>query len=192
MATRYNTSDTYTKNNSKNNYYGADSSIGTVAEECSIVIYHANKKSPTHTFKIPCYPDSIQDQQSANWADQTIVGRFAPISSYAGLNYRSVNYSFILHRDMMPGSTTIEEIIRGIRATQYPIYKGGVIPPTIFISCGDFRIRGITRSYNYTWEKPIINKKYQVCTISLTVDEVPETTVDARSIISSEANITRI
>ena len=57
-----------------------------------------------YLIEMPLYPDEVQEQISATWQTQNILGRSAPISAYAGTSLKSASFSLTLHRDLMTGS----------------------------------------------------------------------------------------
>lgn len=125
--------------------------------------------------ELPCYPDEITRSTSSNWSDQNIVGRSSPISAYSGTSYMSVSFSFLMHREM---ATNIEEVIRYLNATVYPLYNSsGLIPPITTFRFGTFKVKGIVRNINFTDKKPIIDNEYQVCEASVQIDCIPDDVV---------------
>lgn len=133
--------------------------------------------------ELPCYPDEIGDSTSANWADESIVGRSSPISAYTGTGYRSISFSFPMHREM---ASNIEDVIKILRASVYPKYEAkGLTPPITTFRFGDFYVKGIVRSISFTWKKPIINKKYQVCEVSVSIDSTPSKVMSASDLGTS-------
>ena len=50
---------------------------------------------------IPVWPESIQDQQGAQFSPTSILGRSAPIQSYSSSGARSVTINFGVHREML-------------------------------------------------------------------------------------------
>lgn len=125
------------------------------------------------TASTKCWPEEISDNTSATWSDTTIPGRSSPISAYAATGYRSVSFSLTLHReaDEKPG---MDYFIQVLRMGLYPKYvKNGVVPPITTVIAGEFRVKGILRSLNMSWKKPVIDENYQVCDLSVSIDELP-------------------
>lgn len=135
------------------------------------------------SIELPCYPDEISDNTNANWSEEAIVGRSFPIAAYTGTGYRSISFSFTMHREM---ASNIENVIQTLRKTVYPKYvSSGLTPPITTFRFGEFYVRGIVRSISFTWKKPIINRKYQVCDVSVSIDEIPSSVVGATDLRSS-------
>jgi len=135
--------------------------------------------------ELPSYPDELSDNTSANWADQTIVGRSSPIAAFTGTGYRNVSFNFLMHREM---ANNIEEVIKFLRSTVYPSYQAsGLIPPITTFRFGAFRIKGIVRSVGFVFKKPIINEVYQLCEVSINIDSTPENVIDVDYIMYSSS-----
>ena len=152
---------------------------GQIATGCSVIIYKGNSEISTCT--LPCYPEEVSESTSSVWNDQPIVGRSSPITSFSGTGFRSVSFSMDLHRDMDTGSTSIETILKSLRMSVYGSYESsGIQPPITTFIFGSFKIKGIVRSISYTWKKPIVDNQYQLCTVSISIDELaPITTSSA-------------
>lgn len=155
-----------------------------MASSCFMIVN--NSISGLTTVDLPCYPDELSDSVSSNWSDQSILGMSSPISSYTGTGYRSVSFSFTLHREMgdhfnspsKKNNKNIENILRIIRGCVYPNYNTSGVKPTLttFVF-GNFRAHGIVRSISYTWKKPIINGNYQVADIQVQMDDIPDSII---------------
>jgi len=57
-----------------------------------------------YLIEIPIYPEQVSEQISANWSQQTVLGRSAPLSAYSSTDLKSVSFSMDLHRDFLTGS----------------------------------------------------------------------------------------
>ena len=57
-----------------------------------------------YLIEMPLYPDDVTESISANWANQSVLGRSAPLSAYANTSLKSVSFSLDLHRDLLTGS----------------------------------------------------------------------------------------
>lgn len=67
-----------------------------------------------YLLELPLYPDSVTENINAQWETQSVLGRSAPLSAYAGTSLKSVNFDLTLHRDLLTGSfshnkTSLEE-----------------------------------------------------------------------------------
>ena len=163
-----------------------------MAESCFMIVN--NSISGLSTVYLPCYPDEVSDSVSSNWSDQSILGMSSPISSYTGTGYRSVSFSFTLHREMAStfdvvsngNNENIENILRVIRGCVYPEYgEAGVTPTLVTFVFGNFRAHGIVRSVSYAWKKPIIDGNYQVADVQVQMDDVPDSIIGTSSLGSA-------
>lgn len=144
--------------------------------------------------ELPTYPDEISDTTTVNWAESGIIGRSTPIYSYNSTSARAISFSFDLHREMpkyIGGNQQsevydIEGILRTIRKCAYPNYaSGGLKPPIVMFRFGEFKTKGIVTSVSYVWKKPIIKRKYQLCTVSVSMNETPNNVLGADDLYSS-------
>lgn len=62
-----------------------------------------------YLLELPLYPDEVQEQISASWATQPVLGRSAPLVAYAQTDLKSVSFSLDLHRDLITGSYSLTE-----------------------------------------------------------------------------------
>ena len=137
-----------------------------------ILIEYGDGSSGEFYCELPCYPDEIQDTVSGIWNDQNIIGRSAPVSAYTGASYRNISFSVLLHRELSRG-TSIEELLANIRRSVYPAYSsGGYVPPITTIRIGDMKVKGLMQSMTYNWQKPIIDNKYHVCNLSISINAI--------------------
>lgn len=138
--------------------------------------------------EIPCYPDEFQESTSANWSQQEILGRGAPIYSYSSTNSRNVNFNFTMHREM-ESTDKIERILSMIRASVYAYEtNSGLYPVLTTFIFGRAGVRGIVRNVGFNWKTPIIDDEYQVCDVSVSIDEVPTVYKDANNLATISNN----
>lgn len=168
-----------------------------VSGECYVKISHKNIMVCE---ELPCYPDELQESTEASWSEQDIVGRSVPIAAYTGTGYRSISFSFTLHREMYEDDSTIlsphidlkehstkivsidkiDRILTILRRSVYPIYiSRGLTPPITTFRFGEFVAKGYVKSLGYNWKKPIINNKYQLCDISINMNSYADKVVSA-------------
>lgn len=57
-----------------------------------------------YLLELPLYPEEVNEQISAKWTTQTILGRSSPIAAYANTDLKEVSFSLDLHRDFLTGS----------------------------------------------------------------------------------------
>jgi len=141
-----------------------------MSSEVTVIVDHGGDIDTAST---KCWPEDVSDNTSATWSDTTIPGRSSPISAYAATGYRSVSFSLTLHREVddKPG---MDHFIQVLRMGLYPKYvSNGVVPPVTTFIAGEFKVKGILRNLNISWKKPIIDDKYHMCDISVSIDELP-------------------
>lgn len=141
---------------------------------CYMYVYYNKEYFST---RLPVYPESISDNTSANWSDQTIVGRSSPISAFSSTSDRQISFSFTLHREMeVFGSSavhyrSIDDIIAVLRSSVYPkYYSAGLLPPITMFRFGNFYAKGKVTSVGFQWKPPIINGNYQLCEVSVSMN----------------------
>ena len=57
-----------------------------------------------YLIEMPLYPDEVTEQISAQWTQQSVIGRSSPLSAYVNTSLKSVQFSLTLHRDLLTGS----------------------------------------------------------------------------------------
>ena len=146
-------------------------------EECWVIVYYGDSLSNSYASQrsyLPMYPDEVSDTQNAIWSSQQIIGRSNPLHAYTGTDSRNISFSMSLHREMYGSDALnmnkIEKILRIFRAALYPKYNTiGLIPPRIRVVIGELAVEGILTSLSINWKKPIINKVYMACDVSVQI-----------------------
>lgn len=173
--------------------------------ECAVVVRHGSGNSgESRSIKtIPCYPEEVQSSVAASWNEQTVVGRVGSLRSYTGTSDVTSNFSFDLHRDMnisdMNNSTysdqfgkDVDELTRVLKSGCYPQYGENLLhPPRTLFRFGDMYISGVLTDFSITWKKPIINKAYALCTVSITMKSADKRIISYEDVISGERVTTR-
>ena len=59
--------------------------------------------------ELPLYPEEVQESINANWEEQSVIGRSAPLSAYSNTSLKSVSFSMDLHRDFLTGSYSLTD-----------------------------------------------------------------------------------
>lgn len=156
------------------------------SNECYVYIsnkkyYSSSSHSDSHIYELPCYPEEVSDSVSVNWSDVSIIGR-TPIMAYNSTGLRNISFSMDLHLDMMTNYVEghdrhhrVSVILGALRSAAYPIYSSkGLKPPMVIFVFGELKMKGILRSVGFQWKKPIIDKKYSLCTVSINMDEIAD------------------
>lgn len=146
--------------------------------ECFLDVYFGNE---VRSVEIPCYPEEISDSTEANFPLQSVIGSSSPLASYVGTGARSISFSLLIHREMERGS--MEMLYELFRASVYPMYSGSaVIPPISKFVFGRFGVKGVVTSCNFNWKKPVINREYNWCDISVNIYGLPMKIVDVKDL----------
>lgn len=147
-----------------------------------IYLYHVDK-----LIKLPNYPENLQDSSSAQFSQNSPLGRSAPIWSYSSSGPRQVGFQFELHREMLDqvngeavgeSMDTVDNLVRWIQSAVLPTYASSskmVDPPLVACRVGnEVYIKGIIQgSVTVSYSGPILyNDKYAICTLGFTVTEV--------------------
>ena len=98
-----------------NNYAPGSGGIinGFKTWECYMIVKFGSNNTfgkggtTEYLLELPMYPEQVTEQISPNWSTQSVLGRSAPISAYAGTSLKSVSFELDLHRDFMTGSATM-------------------------------------------------------------------------------------
>lgn len=97
----------FTDNGAQPGYNGL---TGFKKWECYMLVKYGHANSfgiggdYEYLIELPLYPEQVSEQISANWQQQKVLGRSAPLSAYANTDLKSVSFSLDLHRDFLTGS----------------------------------------------------------------------------------------
>ena len=109
-------------------------------------------------------PEEISDNINANFNDQDIPGRSAPIPGYSSTGPRSISFTIKLHDDYCEGG--LIKTIRQLKALAYPNYTEYVTPPSCYLRVGDLiQMTAICKEVGVSWQKPIRQGIYIVADI---------------------------
>lgn len=109
-TTRSNIQETYNRYTSYGANPGYNGITGFKKWECYMLVKYGHAGSfgiggdYEYLIELPLYPDQVSEQISANWQEQKVLGRSAPLSAYANTDLKSVSFSLDLHRDFLTGS----------------------------------------------------------------------------------------
>lgn len=153
---------------------------------------------------LPAFADSVQDGQRATFSSSSILGRSAPIYSYANSGPRTVQVNFELHRDLMKdlnidNESLYKDVIDGnkdyvdlfikyIQAAVLPSYEVAakmVNPPIVSLRLGnDIFIKGVVDSgLGLTYNYPILaDGRYAKVSVNLSISEINP--YDAKTILN--------
>jgi hypothetical protein len=142
-------------------------------------------------WKLPMWPDAINDNMQSNFQPTNALGRTAPVYTFSNAGPRTVQVQIALHRDIMDdinigisnsklgeGEDYVDNLLRALQAIALPKYNlqnKAVEPPIVALRLGnEIFIKGIVSSaIGLEFKKPILsNGKYAQVTLSLQISEV--------------------
>jgi hypothetical protein len=163
-----------------------DDIFSRILPDCYLYISHLDEEFKY--WQLPGYPDKVTDDMKSSFAENTALGRSAPVYTFSSSGPRTINISLNFHRDMfeeMPsnvvprdGEDKAESFIHALQAIAVPKYNlsnKAIEPPLVAIRLGrEVFIKGIVSGgVSVTYSKPIlVNEKYAAMEISFTVSEV--------------------
>lgn len=164
-----------------------------ILPDCYLYISHLDEDY--QYWQLPGYPNDVSDQMSSTFAENSALGRSAPIYTFSNSGPRTVQINLEFHRDMFEeinefhkskygdnkfkdGDDMAEAFIHALQAIAVPKYNlsnKAIEPPLVGIRLGrEVFIKGIVSGgITVTYSKPIlVNEKYAIIKISFTVSEV--------------------
>lgn len=154
-------------------------------------IYISHLDEGFRFWKLPLWPDSITDTMTAQYNPTTVLGRTAPVQTYASSGPRTVQIDLKLHRDIMDqvnlgisnaklgeGEDYVDNLLKALQSIALPKYSMNnklIEPPIVALRLGqEIAIKGVvTSGIGLTYEKPILsNGKYACVSLSLTITEI--------------------
>lgn len=139
---------------------------------------------------LPSYPDTISDNMSSTFSQDTALSRSAPIYTFSNSGPRTVLFNFDLHRDLFDdiniqssnivledGEDYVDALLRKLQAIAVPAYNlsnKSVEVPTVAVKIGEeIFVKGVvTTGITVNYSKPILsNNKYANVTVGFTVSE---------------------
>jgi hypothetical protein len=159
-----------------------------ILPDCYIYISHLDLAEEQKYWQLPGYPEKVTDQMRSTFAENSALGRSAPVFTFSNSGPRSITINLSFHRDMfeeMPsnvipqeGEDKAESFIHAIQAIAVPKYNlsnKAIEPPLVAVRLGrEVFIKGIVSGgVSVTYGKPILsNEKYAIVEISFTISEV--------------------
>ena len=166
-----------------------------ILPDCYLYISHLDEDY--QYWMLPGYPDEISDNLASSFAENTALGRSAPVYTYSNSGPRTVSISLSFHRDMFvdlqethfykgkfeagifsDADDCVEKFIHALQAIAVPKYNlsnKAIEPPLVAIRFGrEVFIKGIvTGGVKVSYKKPIlVNEKYAAIQVDFTVSEV--------------------
>jgi len=167
----------------------AEEKPNQVLEDNYIYISHLDEGF--QFWKLPYWPDTINDRMQSNFTPTNALGRTAPVFTFNNAGPRTVQIELPLHRDIMDGVNTgisnsqlkegedyVDNLLRALQAIALPKYNltnKAIEPPLVAIRLGnEIFIKGVvTSGIAITYEKPILsNGRYAEIKLSIEISEV--------------------
>jgi len=165
------------------------SNINQVLEDNYIYISHLDEGF--QFWKIPSWPDSVNDSMQSSFQQTQALGRTAPVYTFNNSGPRTVQIQLNLHRDIMDdvntgisnsqlgeGEDYVDNLVRALQSIALPKYNltnKAVEPPLVALRLGnEIFIKGVvTSGIGISYTKPILmNGKYAEIALSITISEV--------------------
>jgi hypothetical protein len=134
-------------------------------------------------------PEEISEEVSANWEEITIIGRSAPIHSYAGTGPRTISVELQFVADGTGDSVEAEvhTKVQFLKSFTYPEYIANNLkaPHRLQLIIGGFlNVVGIIESADVTWRAPFEVETLfpMVATFPLTLKETVPNPFDYRQV----------
>lgn len=162
--------------------------LNRVLPDCYIYISHLDEG---HQFwRLPGYPDEISDKMNSTFAENSALGRSAPVFTFSNTGPRTISVSINFHRDMFDEinqasgakyencDDMAESFVHALQAIAVPKYNlsnKAIEPPLVAIRFGqEVFIKGIVSGgVTVTYGKPIlVNEKYATMKIDFSITEV--------------------
>lgn len=168
------------------NQQGFDESTVAQIQEvpCYIVNLITNDGAGSGVVYFPHNPEEFSYSKSNNYDEQTTKGRSEPFYSYANSSGLTVDLNVTLSYDFCKGDID-KELIK-LEALTYPRYSdsGRIVPPKCFFRCATFAVEGIVTDLSITRRLPLINGRYSLADVTLSIIETHPTGVSAITVQS--------
>ena len=102
-----------------------------ILPDCYLYISHLDEEFKY--WQLPGYPEEVTDQMSSSFAENTALGRSAPVYTFSNAGPRTIQINLNFHRDMfeeMPSNVTprdgedkAESFIHALQAIAVPKYN---------------------------------------------------------------------
>lgn len=146
---------------------------------CYVVNLITNDDSGSGVIYLPHIPEEFTYSKSNLWEETATKGRSEPFQGYSGSGSLTVDISVTISADY--ALEDIDTILNKLEALAYPRYSesGRIVPPKLFFRCATFKVEGVLESLNISRKLPIINGKYSLAEVSLSIIETNPTSISA-------------
>ena len=131
----------------------------------------------------PHIPEEFSYAKSNNFEEMETKGRSEPFQGYNSSSALTVDISVTISADYCENHD-IDTVLQKLESFAYPRYSeaGRIIPPKCFFRCATFSVEGVLESINITRKLPIIDGKYTIAEVSLSIIETHPTAVSAKTV----------
>ena len=131
----------------------------------------------------PHIPEEFSYAKSNNFEEMEIKGRSEPFQGYNSSSALTVDISVTISADYCENHD-IDTVLQKLESFAYPRYSeaGRIIPPKCFFRCATFSVEGVLESINIVRKLPIIDGKYTIAEVSISIIETHPTSVSAKTV----------
>lgn len=138
------------------------------------------------TIPLVTAPESLGESISANYNEQDILARSAPMIAYTSTGARKVTISMKLHEDVLPSGYNINSYINSLKSLVYPEYSGSgnLTPPSAKLMMGtSLNVIGVVNSVEVNWITDVYrDNRIPMASVSLTITETRQSCPGATTI----------
>lgn len=131
----------------------------------------------------PHIPEEFSYSKSNNFEEMEIKGRSEPFQGYNNSSALTVDISVTISADYCENHD-IDSVLQVLESFAYPRYSeaGRIVPPKCFFRCATFSVEGVLESINIVRKLPIIDGKYTIAEVSISIIETHPTSVSAKTV----------
>ena len=131
----------------------------------------------------PHIPEEFSYSKSNNFEEMEIKGRSEPFQGYNNSSALTVDINVTISADYCENHD-IDSVLQVLESFAYPRYSeaGRIVPPKCFFRCATFSVEGVLESINIVRKLPIIDGKYTIAEVSISIIETHPTSVSAKTV----------
>jgi hypothetical protein len=135
------------------------------------------------TIKIPSMIEDITWSKGNNFDEIETKGRSASYLGYANSSSKTMEFSFIVNIDILQKiNEDVDSYSNKLEALAYPRYGSYTVPPKAFFRCGNIRLEGVVTEVSVVTKPPIIDGKYSILEVSISMTETYDEGMSATTI----------
>lgn len=164
----------------------ADFDESRIAQRQEIPCYLVNlitNNNGSGVVYFPHIPEEFSYSKSNNFEEMEIKGRSEPFQGYNNSSALTVDISVTISADYCENHD-IDSVLQVLESFAYPRYSeaGRIVPPKCFFRCATFSVEGVLESINIVRKLPIIDGKYTIAEVSISIIETHPTSVSAKTV----------